>query len=148
MASQVFGGATLGIVADTPVTFDAAGYGALTYVAVGELTNYGSAAASATQITHMPIDTQVVEKHKGTIDYGQMSMTMASDIADAGQVVFRAGFDGAERNTAHSIEITLESGDIRYFQALVKDLGEDFGDVNSILGGTVTLDITTSTVNA
>ena len=61
MASQVFGGATLGIVADTPATFDAAGYGALTYVAVGELTNYGSAAASATQITHMPIDTQVLK---------------------------------------------------------------------------------------
>ena len=141
-------GTTVGLVAAQPATEDAAGYGALTFVTVGEVTNIGESGGSAQVATFTPVESGTVNKRKGSIDYGTASLSIAKDASDAGQVLLKAGFDGTDRSTIHSFAITEDGGEVTYFMGLISSFTTARGDANTVLSHNCNIERTTIAVVA
>jgi hypothetical protein len=135
---ETVAGSVLAVSTAAPATYDAAGYGALTYTAVGELTDLGSGLGRQyNTVTHSPIaSSQVIEK-KASYKLGSIDMMCAWDMSDAGQDILRTAADS--QTQILSIKITKQSGDIRYFTAQVAKFVENFGTVDTVNQGAFTL---------
>lgn len=132
---------TLRISAGTPVTFDAAGYAALSFTTIGEVTNMGELGRDFQLVTHNPIATRGTQKFKGSFNEGTMSLQLGLDTDDAGQIIAKAG---SLSDNAYAFKLTTANGDVYYFQALVMNFKVGVNDVNSITSATINLEITTS----
>lgn len=134
-------GTTLKISASTPATFDAAGYGALTYTNIGEITNLGEFGREYSLITHNPIANRGTVKRKGSFNEGTMALQLGLDKNDAGQILAKSA---SVSDDDYSFEITTQNGDKYYFQAQVMSFKIGLGEVNSITSASINLEITTS----
>lgn len=126
-------GATIGVAADQPATLDDTGFGDLTYTDIGEVTDFGEFGVVYELVTHNPIGNRITVKRKGTKNNGAVSMVIGRDRSDAGQLVLQAGADGAEVDTVHSFEVTLQNGDIIYFTGQIMSFTDNLGSVNNIV---------------
>jgi len=113
-------GATIGVSSALPATFDAAGYNALTFTSVGEVVDVGELAKVWAMVNHQSVSRQFPQKLKDTYDIANVTMTLARDFDDAGQVIIAAGLDAT---TCYSFKITLPSGDTAEFTALIVKSG-------------------------
>lgn len=143
-------GTTLGITANTtaPATFDAAGYGALTYYNVGCAESYGSLGGEKTITEFICIEDGVVQKVNGSTNYGTLEVTLAlNDVntawdyihtafndKSAGDYYFKMQYPNAQNSTG--------TGAIRYFPAKVSSVKENVAGANDVVTMTVTLAIT------
>jgi len=140
-------GTVISVSAAQPATENQAGYEALSFTVIGEVTNIGEAGGTAQVQSFTPVGSGIVHKRKGSIDYGTQSLTIAKDAADAGQVLLQAGFDGAAKDTIHSFKIAEpNSGDVAYFQGLISSFTTQRGDANTILSHNCNVDRTSATV--
>ncbi len=80
-------GTTIGIVAAAPATFDAAGYAALTFVLIGEITDLGDLGREFEKLVHAPMATGGKVKKKGGFDEGSVELKLGRNTDDAGQIV-------------------------------------------------------------
>lgn len=135
-------GTTLAVVAGEPATFDQAGYEALTYQAVGEVGDLGEFGGTREVVTFTPVDTGIVAKRPGSIDYGEMTLQIARDASDAGQTALQNALDGSEEGNVHSLRLTDRNGDKIYFTAIVSSFTYNAGSANTIFGGNVTVNLT------
>lgn len=130
-------GSTVSIVEGAPATYTAAGYAALTYVKVGEITSLSAFGGTATVTTNIPLETGIVDKHIGSIDYGQLALTIAADSTDAGQDDLKAGFDGADKGKEFSIELSLATASgtniVKYTSAKISSFETEVSDADSII---------------
>lgn len=144
MTVQTTAGTTLYITATTPATFDATGYatafqsGAKT---VGEIIDLGEFGREYTLVTHNPIDTRGTQKFKGSFNEGSMALQLGLDQDDEGQILMQTALNS---DADYSFEITLQNGDIAYFQAKVMSFKIGAGGVDNITSATCTLELTTS----
>ena len=130
-----------------PATEDQTGYEALTYTVVGEITDIGESGGTAQITTFTPVNSGVVNKRKGSIDYGTMSLAIAKDAADTGQILLKAGFDGAQRNTVHSIKVQEpDSGDVAYFMGVISSFTTVRGDANAVIANNCNIERTSIAV--
>ena len=113
--TQTSTGTVFAIVAASPATEDFAGFDALSYTTVGEVTDLPEIGADITVVTHMPLATGIVEKFKGFKNFGSFPLGFADDITDAGQLVLESGATGANENVQHSAKITLQDGKVIFF---------------------------------
>jgi hypothetical protein len=134
-------GTLLAVVAAQPATVDAAGFGALTFVNVGEVTDLPEYGASAEVVTHQPLATGITEKYKGFINNGSMSVSLARDADDAGQAVLSLGVTGINKNTEHSFRVTYQDGSIDYFTGKIFSYTKAPGSANSMVSSTVQIEI-------
>lgn len=118
MAAITYVGATLGVVAATPATEDAAGFGALTYVAVGKLISIGETGDEAEDVT-VPLLAGRTLHLNGAKDGGARDFAYQYELTDPGQVILRAQNNG---QTTVSFKITDPDGKIEYFHGLVANL--------------------------
>lgn len=128
---QSIAGATLGISASLPATYDAAGYAATTmvYTACGEVENYGNHGVVANISEFTPVDTAVVSKVKGSKNYGTMALVLGSIPSDAGQVILLAA---SESNNHYSAKLSYPDGEVHYLDVLVSKFEYQDGAVNSM----------------
>ena len=91
-------GTKLAISAASPATFDAAGYAALTYTEVGDVSNLGAFGANFAKVEFQPLNGGKL-KLKGSIDYGTLNPTIALDPTDAGQTLLRTAAADARRRS-------------------------------------------------
>ena len=115
-----------------PATEDAAGYGALTYTEIGSIEDAGEHGGTATVTNFIPLATGVVDKLKGSIDYGSKEMTMAVIGDDAGQALLAGAFDGANKNSIVSIKVVDQDGNIDYFMVYVTKFARQGGNADSV----------------
>lgn len=141
MAAQTSTGVLFAIVAASPATLDAAGFGALTYENVGEVTDIAEIGSDTAVVTHQPLATGVVEKFKGFINFGSSSVSFAKDAADAGQAVLQSGADGANKNAQHSVRVTLQDGTFLYFTVKVFSFKITPGSADAIVGSTSSIEL-------
>ncbi len=134
-------GTLLAVVAAQPATVDAAGFGALTFVNVGAVTDLPEYGASAEVVTHQPLATGITEKYKGFINNGSMSVSLARDADDAGQAVLSLGVTGINKNTEHSFRVTYQDGSIDYFTGKIFSYTKAPGSANSMVSSTVQIEI-------
>ena len=148
MAKMTSTGATLGVVADVPTTFDDTGYSALTYVDVGSLVDLPEYGPNTAVVESLPLATGRVEKFKGFINNGSISLGLEIDFEDAGQAILEAGVTGATKNDQHSFKITYPDGTIEYFTGKIFSYTRAPGSANSMVGSTVQVEIDTDIVRA
>lgn len=133
MGIQTSLGATWAISTSAPATEDQAGYAALTYTEVSEIENLGAIGPTFEDVTFTPLKDGVTQHRKGAVDYGQLTVSMAVDDADAGQNLVDSGVDGAEKSTVFSHKITLGDGAVRYFRGQIYSSPESVGDASTMV---------------
>src|SRR5574343_417110 len=141
MAVRTSAGTTLGVSASNPATFDASGYNALSWTAVGEVTNLGEFGREYNLVTHNPVGNRGTVKKKGSFNEGSISLQIGLDNADSGQTLLLAA---STSDNNYSFRITVQDGTKYYFQAQVMSFKVGVGGVDDITSATVVIEITTS----
>ncbi len=134
-------GSTLSLSAGIPATFNVAGYTALTWTAVGEITDLGEFGREFNLITHNPLGSRGTVKLKGSFNEGSISVSLALDTDDAGQILAKAA---ALSDNDYSVKIITQNGDDFYMQVKVMSFKVQVGSVDSVTSATMTMEITTN----
>jgi len=108
MGSSTAAGTTIAIGAAAPLTFDAAGYGALTLTEVGGVESIGAIGANTAKTEFQPLKGPK-QKHKGSTDYGSLQPAIAHDDGDAGQNLLRTA-SAPTNNALYSVGVTYPNG--------------------------------------
>jgi len=133
-------GTTLGLSASAPATYDKAGYEALVFTTVGEVSDLGDIPSRIYElVTWQPIAERGMRKAKGGYQIGSQTITMGEDPSDAGQALLDAAIAA---DTVYSIKIAHPELGTIYARALVMGGTRSRGDVNSIATRQVTLEYT------
>lgn len=141
MSTQTSTGILFALVAASPATIDSAGFDALSYVTVGEVTDVAEIGADVTVVSHNPLATGVTEKFKGFTNFGSSSVSFARDVSDAGQILLNSGATGANKNLQHSVRITYADGQIDYFTCKIFSYKITPGSADAIVGSTSSIEI-------
>ena len=147
MATDISLGTTIAFVVGEPATFDEAGYGALTYEEIGEVTAIGEYGGTGQINTNIPLKTGVVDKRVGSIDYGDATLTITRDSGDDGQTDLKSAFDGTDARKVGSAEVTFPDGSIQYFTAVVSSFTTVISDANSWTQANCTLALTSRVID-
>lgn len=134
---QSLSGAILSISATRPATFDSAGYSDTTIVwsLVGHIEDYGNHGMQAQIIEFTAVNDAVVQKLKGSKNYGTMAMMLGDVPGDVGQALIATA---SESNNKYSARITYPLGDgevtaaIHYMDVLVAAREFQDGSVNNV----------------
>lgn len=130
-------GTTIGIAA-APATYDLAGFDALSFDTIGEVTDAGEYGKVFNLVTHNPLATRQTKKFKGSFNNGSITLQLAIDEDDVGQIAAKAAL---ESDASFSIAVTKQNGAIDYFTAQVMSFTDAIGSVDSIEGGSIQLEI-------
>ena len=139
-------GTTLSISAALPATYDKAGYDALSWTLVSQIGSIPSFGGTAQVTEWIPIDTGVVNKKKGSLNYGDMTLPLAQVLSDAGQIMLKSGFDGANKSQPHSVRISNPTIGTFNFTAEISGYTYNFGDANAITQNECTFAVKTKPV--
>lgn len=136
---------TISVSASLPATFDDTGYAALTFSAIGQVTDWTPGGQVYNVVTSNPIAQRSTDKYKGTFNNGTDSITVNRDDDDAGQVIIQAALTS---DADQSFEVTYQDGTIDYFTGKVVSFDTVAGGADSIVQKTIQLERTRSTVTA
>ena len=139
-------GTELHVAVAVPDAYDATGFADLEYTEVGEVSNIPTFGGTAQIAEFIPIKTGVVNKRKGSINYGSANINLANVISDDGQEIMRDGFDGTNRNEVHSIKLYNEEIGTVYFTAMISSWQYNYGDANTINQAESVLELTNKPV--
>lgn len=138
MAIMTSAGSTLGISAVLPSTFDATGYNALTYTAVGEITDLGEFGTEYSLVSFTALGNRRVRKFKGSYNNGQLALQLGRDTSDAGQTALR---NALASDNSYAFKVTLQNGTKLYFTAKVMSYKTSIGSVDQITGANASLEV-------
>ena len=127
------------------VTYDAAGFGAKTYVTIDEVTSISDFGATYNKIEHLPLATRTKKKLKGSREPGSITIDFAMDEASVGQLQLETA---SESDASWAIRITNQSGSIKYFTAQVMSFQDKIGNADSIRAGSAQLEVDSLFVKA
>lgn len=140
MTAKTSAGTTLGISASHPATFNEAGFEALSYTTIGEITSMdGDIGRVYNLVTHNPLATRATVKKKGSYNSGSMTIPLAIDRDDAGQILAKTALNS---DANYSFVIEEQDGSFLYFQGIVMAFPVNYGGVDAITAGTITIEIT------
>jgi hypothetical protein len=144
MTAKTSATTTLFTSAGVPATFDSAGYAALSWTAVGEVTNFGEIGREFNLVTHSPVANRATVKLKGSHNEGSVDLQLALDTDDAGQVLMKAA---ALSDNLYAFRITTAVGplDKYYFQGLVMGWKVGVKGVNDVTSASAKIEIVTAT---
>lgn len=124
-------GTELAISAGVPVTLDAAGYAALSYTPIGEVTDAGEGYdREYNPVEYSPLATRRVQVRKGSYSSGTASIVMARSPSDAGQTLLKTA---SKSDDQYSFRLTYQDGSIDYFRALVMGAPKQIGTIDNIV---------------
>lgn len=135
-------GTTIGISSAAPATYNVAGYDAVVFTTIGEVTDLGEFGRVYNLIKHNPIGNRGTVKLKGSYDEGQVTLQIGLDTDDAGQIATKAA---ALSDADFYFEVISQGGDKYWFPAKVMSFKVSFGDVDKVTAATVMLELTTAT---
>lgn len=136
-------GSTIEISLTAPVTFDAAGYAALTWVEVGEVVDIPEFGKEYNLVTHNPLKDKRTRKKKGSYNNGSFTLNMARAPGDAGQADMLEALDDVD---SVAFRVTLQDGTKMNFMALVMSYKTGVGTVDQITVASSTLEIDSEVV--
>jgi hypothetical protein len=145
MTAITTAGAVISVSAGVPATYDSTGFAALSYTAIGEITDAGEFGRVYNLVTHNPVGNRKTVKKKGSYNDGQMTLQMARDKADAGQIILQTA-STSDANFAFKVVLQSGTGATCYFQAQVMSLTTNLGTVDQIVGATCVVELTDSVI--
>jgi hypothetical protein len=132
-------GTTISVVDGNPATYDQAGFEALVFSLVGEVTDLGEFGREYSAVTHNPLGDRRTVKRKGSYNDGTVAMTVARVPGDSGQTLLTQGLDSDD---SYSFEVVLQDGTTLYFEAQIMSYTTNVGTVDQITTASVSLEIT------
>ena len=145
MTAQASAGTLLAVSASMPATFDAAGYAALSWTTVTDVSDIPEYGPKAEVITFNPLADRITQKATGAIDYGSTVLQMAYIKADAGQNILQANLGD---NDGISCRLTFPDASVEYFTAIVSSYTVNPSGVNDFKMSSVGLEINRAIVEA
>jgi len=139
MAVMTTAGSTFGVSATLPGTYNNSGFNALTFTAVGEVTDMGEVGAEYSLVNHQPISARRVQKLKGSYDAGSITLQFGRDYTDAGQIAMQTALSS---DTAVAIRIVLQNGKKLYFSGLVTSFKTNIGGVDQVTAASALVELT------
>lgn len=139
MTHQTASGVTLGISLAAPATHDVAGFDALSFEPVGEITNVGEFGKEWATVTHNPLASRGTKKGKGSYNNGTLSPSLALDPSDAGQADMKTALDSDD---AAYFAVTLQDGTIYYVVGLVMSFKPNIGGVDDVVTASTNIELT------
>lgn len=140
MTAMTSAGTTLAISAGSPASFNQAGFEALSFTEIGEITSVdGDVGRSYALVTHNPLASRATQKYKGSYNSGSLTLPLAIDRADAGQIIAQAALTS---DSAYSFKMTMQDGTVIYLRGLVMAFPLTAGGTDAITSGTITIEIT------
>lgn len=123
-----------------PATYDVSGFSAVSFTAVGEITDIGTFGRNYKLVTHNPIGTRNTVKRKGSYNNGTISLKMAKagGGGDAGQAALLLA---STSDASYAIKIVLQNGTIAYFTGQVMSGMTNVGNVDTITALDVSIEI-------
>jgi hypothetical protein len=136
-------GIKLSIVEGEPATFDEAGFAALTFVKVGQLTSIPEFGPTVQVVESNPLETGITEKFVGFVNYGSTSLEADFDDEDAGQALITDAVNPADASFGKQFSVKLEyqSGAIRYWLGRFFSATENPGSANSMVTTAMNMEI-------
>ena len=122
-------GSSISISAGTPATLDVAGFAALSYTKIGDITDLGAVGPKVANVTHVPVDQAVTFKYKTIVDNGAMALKGARVTTDAGQIILLAAVASYAN---YAFKVVLQNGAIIYFQGLADSYNTTIGTAGVI----------------
>lgn len=127
-------GITLYGAAAEPATYDKAGFDAVSWTEIGGVSNIGGTlGATFESVSFVLLKTGIDAPEKGTVNYGEMTVTVGRDVTDAGQILIKAGLDGAEKLTNHSWKLRMANGDYLCMTGKIFSAPNTLGDANTTI---------------
>lgn len=117
-------GTTVYISAGVPATINQAGFDALTYTKISEVTDVGSIGPSVAIVEHVPVDTGIKLKLKTIKDNGSVALKGARQTSDAGQTLL---VNAVGVYAPYALKLVLQNGTIIYSQVLVSSYKTNVG---------------------
>lgn len=146
MAFDTVANTVLYVSAAAPATNDVAGFAALTWTAVGELTDIGSVKGREYNTsTHAPVGSAKQTEKKASYKLPNADFMCGWDEDDAGQIIVDGG---SIVNDIYSFKLVKQNASIRYFTAQVMKFVENNGTVDNVVQGAFTLLRQTDTITA
>lgn len=136
-------GTTISICATLPATYDEAGYTALAWKEIGEVSDLGEFGREYNVVKFNPLKTRGTVKRKGSYDEGQVQVQLAKVTTDEGQVIAMTALNS---DASQAFKVVLQNGDIFYYTAQVVGFPTNVGSVDQITSGTVKLEIDTDII--
>lgn len=133
--AQTVAGSILSVSAALPATYDAAGFAALSYSTVAELTDMGTIGKVYALVKHNPIADRKTYKYKSSYDNGSLDMKLAKITVkgnDPGQTILNTGL---AQDASISFRIIYQDGSKAYFTAKVMSFTVMIGTIDTILAG-------------
>lgn len=134
MPTLAFGsaGSTVSISAGVPATFDATGFGNLTYTVIKDLTDIGMVGPESPVILHNPVNENTTYKIKGPRNNGSLDLKGAKpSSADPGHTLLIAAENSPN---PYALKVLLANGTILYFQVKVMSYKTAIGGSGQITG--------------
>lgn len=141
MSAHTVADTEIGISAALPATYTKAGYDALTFAEIGEITNGGSHGRTYAVVNHNPIRTRGTQKFKGSFNEGQKTIQLAVDNDDPGQEIVKAALND---DKDYAFKVRYQDGSIDYFIAKVMSWSKSTESVDSMYVASISLELTTS----
>lgn len=141
MTVRTSAGTTIGITSMAPATFNVTGYDALTFTAIGEVTDLGEFGREYALVTHNPVGSRGTQKYKGSFNEGTMNLQLGLDTDDAGQVLAKTA---SLSDLDYYFKVTTQNGDIYYFAGKVMMFKVGVGSVDQITTANMTIELTSN----
>lgn len=138
MASQVrtSAGTKFYASAALPATYDKAGFAALTFTEVGEISDLGSFGKKYNLVSFSPLGARGTIKRRGSYNNGSLQLKMGSVPTDEGQTILQAAGD-----ESLAFKVVTQSGSTYYFTGQVMGMTLEVGSVDQIMGATCDIEI-------
>ena len=146
--AQTVAGTTMSVSSSLPTTYDNAGFSALTYSTVGEVTDLGTVGKDFTLVTHNPLNDRKTYKFRGSYNNGTLDVKLAKITvlgSDAGQNILTVALNDTTDKSI-SVRLTLQDGSKMYFSCKIISFTTTIGSINSILEANVKAEIDSDVV--
>ncbi|NML88758.1 hypothetical protein HHL26_06715 [Sphingobium sp. TB-6] len=133
-------GATVGLAAAAPATYNEAGYEALTFTNIGKVTDLGEIPSRVYElVTVYYVASRGQAKAKGGYNLGSQTIVFTIDGDDAGQTLVDAA---SESDSAYSVKLSHPQHGEIYARALIMGGPKTYGDVNTASTRSITIEYT------
>ena len=137
-------GTKLGVSATAPATFDAAGYGALSFTDIGDVVDLGEVGKVYAVVNHNPVGDRKTYKFKGSFNEGTQTVQGAYVPLDNGQAIVLTAL-ASDADFYFALEFNDNpdglTNTILYYPAKVVSAPKGVGTVYSITTVTYNLEI-------
>lgn len=138
-------GVTIAAVLGAPATFDQAGFEALTFTTIGQVSNIPAFGPTVQVVESNPLATGITEKFVGFVNYGSVALEADYDDTDAGQALVTSAVDTGDASFGQdfSFELTYSTGAKRYWVGKFFSATENPGSANSMVSTSMNVEINT-----